>query len=222
MFLRSKRYGKSGTLFRGVMCGELVYSSKVPVLLRGAFVEKFYTKGGFRANSWQNLNGFMPRKGYDMGTKKKCRTAVWCGFPSSKRIWRSNNHLRWSPVLQHRRPPLQHHELEPFNQPFSTIYCSKCTKGGTKGTPLSYPFRTTFVPFRGYERVRKATKGVTKGYPFVDSTESLPIVPLSYPFRGPTKGYERGRLSYNVIAKKWAKRGGKCFKTTLNGPSLNR
>ena len=155
----------------------------------GAFVEKFYTKGGFRVDSRRNLKGFMPRKGYDRGTIKKCRTSVWCGFPSSNRVWRSNNPLRWSPVLQHRRPPLHvFHELGR-----STSLLSLCTiQNVRKGVRKAPPFRTPFVPLlypsegtKGYQRPRK---GLRKG------TLSLIRLkaPLSYPFRGPTKGYEKG------------------------------
>ena len=43
--------------------------TKAPSLV-GAFVENLYTKAGFRAKPWQNLACFMPRKGYDRGTKK--------------------------------------------------------------------------------------------------------------------------------------------------------
>ena len=186
---------------------------------------KLYTKGGFPVDSWQNSKGFMPRKGYDRGTIKKCRTSVWCGFPSSNRVWRSNNPLRWSPVLQHRRPPLQvFHESGRSTSLFSLCTIQNVRKGVRKPPP---PFRTPFVPLsyplegtKGYERPRK---GLRK------NTLSLirPKAPLSHPFRTPlvarrkrTKG--GGGLSYNVIAKKQAKRDGKCFKTTLNGPSLNR
>ena len=40
-------------------------------------------------------------------------------------------------------------QIRLFNRPFSTMYYSKCTKGGRKAPPLSYPC----VPFGGYERV---------------------------------------------------------------------
>ena len=198
VFLRSKRYGKNETLLCGVTCGELVHARKVPFLLRKAYESPLFRRGfrrkfvherGFRAEYWQNLGVFMPRKGYDTGTKKKRRNEAWCGFPSSNVVRRNNNHLRWSPVLQHRRPPLQvYHKSGRSTGHFPLCTIQNVRKGVRKPPPpFRTPLRTLSYP-RGYERVGKAKKGVTKGYPFVDSTESSPFVPLSWPYERVRKG----------------------------------